>query len=46
MGKLGVQLNTTFQVALGDNFYFDGVHSATDSRFQVNYVVFHVVCLT
>jgi len=34
MGKLGVQLNTSFQLALGDNFYFDGVKSATDSRFQ------------
>ncbi len=38
MGKLGQELNTSFQLALGDNFYFDGVHSATDSRFQVEYV--------
>lgn len=37
MGKLGVQLNTSFQLALGDNFYFDGVHSATDARFEVIY---------
>ncbi len=36
MGKLGTQLNTSFQLALGDNFYFDGVKSSTDSRFQVN----------
>ena len=35
MGKLGVKLNTTFQLALGDNFYYDGVQSANDSRFQV-----------
>ena len=34
MGKLGTQLNTSFQLALGDNFYFDGVKSSTDSRFQ------------
>jgi len=34
MGKLGVTLNTTFQLALGDNFYFDGVKSPTDSRLQ------------
>ncbi len=37
MGKLGVKLNTTFQLALGDNFYFDGVKSVTDSRFQVQF---------
>lgn len=36
MGKLGVQLNTTFQLALGDNFYFDGVKSSTDTRFEVS----------
>jgi hypothetical protein len=35
MGQMGVQLNTTFQLALGDNFYFDGVQSVNDSRFQV-----------
>ncbi|UJR16223.1 hypothetical protein I4U23_003133 [Adineta vaga] len=34
MGKLGVKLNTTFQLALGDNFYYDGVQSVNDSRFQ------------
>ena len=39
MGKLGVQLNTSFQLALGDNFYFEGVHSAEDSRFQVGDVI-------
>jgi hypothetical protein len=37
MGKLGVQLNTSFQLALGDNFYFEGVKSPKDSRFQVKY---------
>jgi len=37
MGKLGQELNTSFQLALGDNFYFDGVHSANDPRFQVRY---------
>mgnify|MGYP002384452481 CR=1 FL=1 len=35
MGKLGTQLNTSFQLALGDNFYYDGVKSATDPRFEV-----------
>lgn len=36
MGKVGVQLNTTFQLALGDNFYFDGVKSPNDARFEVS----------
>lgn len=35
MGEMGTKLNTTFQLALGDNFYFDGVTSVTDPRFQV-----------
>jgi tartrate-resistant acid phosphatase type 5 len=35
MGTLGVKLNTTFQLALGDNFYYDGVKAVNDSRFQV-----------
>lgn len=35
MGKLGKELNTTFQLALGDNFYFDGVQTANDPRFEV-----------
>ncbi|UJR16222.1 hypothetical protein I4U23_003132 [Adineta vaga] len=34
MGILGQKLNTSFQLALGDNFYFDGVKSANDSRFE------------
>ncbi|CAF1584143.1 unnamed protein product [Rotaria magnacalcarata] len=34
MGKMGKKLNTSFQLALGDNFYFDGVQSAKDPRFQ------------
>jgi tartrate-resistant acid phosphatase type 5 len=37
MGKLGVKLNTSFQLALGDNFYYDGVKSVNDSRFQVKF---------
>ena len=36
MGKLGVQLNTSFQLALGDNFYFEGVKSPNDPRFDVS----------
>ena len=35
MGKMGAKLNTSFQLALGDNFYFDGVQSVDDSRFYV-----------
>lgn len=35
MGKMGTKLNTSFQLALGDNFYFDGVQSVSDHRFQV-----------
>jgi len=35
MGKMGVKLNTTFQLALGDNFYYEGVKTVNDSRFQV-----------
>ena len=37
MGQLGAKLNTTFQLALGDNFYYDGVTSTTDPRFQVRF---------
>jgi len=37
MGKLGVQLNTTFQLALGDNFYYDGVKTVNDPRFQTTF---------
>lgn len=36
MGQMGLKLNTTFQLALGDNFYYDGVKAVNDSRFQVN----------
>ena len=36
MGKMGQALNTSFQLALGDNFYFEGVQSPDDARFQVN----------
>jgi hypothetical protein len=37
MGQLGVKLNTSFQLALGDNFYYDGVKSPTDPRFEVQF---------
>jgi tartrate-resistant acid phosphatase type 5 len=37
MGKLGVTLNTSFQLALGDNFYYDGVKTVDDPRFQVQF---------
>jgi tartrate-resistant acid phosphatase type 5 len=35
MGALGAKLNTTMQLALGDNFYYDGVKSTADPRFEV-----------
>jgi hypothetical protein len=38
MGKLGRQLNTSFQLALGDNFYYKGVQSVDDARFQVDHL--------
>lgn len=37
MGKMGARLNTSFQLALGDNFYYQGVESVTDPRFQVRF---------
>ncbi len=40
MGKLGVKLNTTFQLALGDNFYYEGVRNVNDPRFQVQFLFF------
>ena len=52
MGKLGKKLNTSFQLALGDNFYFDGVQSVNDPRFKVRliflidkYYSFHIYIL-
>lgn len=35
MGNLGEKLNTSFQLALGDNFYYHGVQSVDDPRFKV-----------
>lgn len=39
MGQLGVTLNTSFQLALGDNFYYSGVKAVNDSRFQVDFTL-------
>lgn len=39
MGKMGERLNTSFQLALGDNFYYQGVQSVTDPRFQVQFLL-------
>ena len=35
MAQLAEHYDTQFQVALGDNFYFDGVANVSDKRFQV-----------
>jgi len=40
MGKIGTQLDTSFQLALGDNFYTYGVESVGDSRFQVIRIIY------
>ncbi len=36
MGKLAETLDIQFVLALGDNFYFDGVKDVEDPRFQVS----------
>lgn len=36
MKNVAAAENTHFQFALGDNFYFDGVTSVDDERFNVN----------
>ena len=36
MGKFVSSSNSKFVLALGDNFYFDGVKSVEDPRFQVS----------
>lgn len=33
--------DTQFQVALGDNFYYEGVRDVHDKRFQVSFSVLH-----
>ena len=37
MAKMTSLYKTQFQLALGDNFYFDGVKDVNDKRFDVNY---------
>ena len=36
MTTIGDIFNTQFQLALGDNFYFNGVKDENDKRFKVN----------
>ena len=36
MGKIADYLDTQFVLALGDNFYFDGVKDVADPRFKVS----------
>lgn len=36
MGVVAETLNTQFLLALGDNFYFDGVKDVDDKRFYVS----------
>lgn len=35
MEELSQKYNTLFQLAIGDNFYFNGVTDSNDKRFQV-----------
>ena len=35
MGRVADQYDSQFLLALGDNFYFDGVTNVHDDRFQV-----------
>lgn len=37
MTKYAISHNTKFQIALGDNFYFNGVKNAQDQRFKNTY---------
>ena len=37
MGKFANSMGTRFQLALGDNFYFDGVKDVNDKRFEVSH---------
>jgi tartrate-resistant acid phosphatase type 5 len=46
MTKYAKAYNTKFQIALGDNFYFDGVKNAKDQRFQVKSIVYKKYLLT
>ncbi len=40
MTKYAYMHNVKFQVALGDNFYFDGVKNDSDKRFKVSNKIF------
>lgn len=42
MKNVAAAENTHFQFALGDNFYFDGVTSVDDPRFNVETCLFHI----
>lgn len=35
IGKVATMYNTSFNLGIGDNFYFDGVKNEHDKRFQV-----------
>lgn len=39
MKSVAAAENTHFQFALGDNFYFDGVTSVDDERFNVRFLL-------
>ncbi len=38
MGEIADQLDIQFTLALGDNFYFDGVKDVGDARFKVHII--------
>lgn len=44
MAKVTERLKTSFNLALGDNFYFDGVTDVDDVRFKV-YLKMIIACI-
>lgn len=42
MNKLTKKMPVHFTLALGDNFYFDGVKNVNDPRFQVGHYFYFI----
>jgi hypothetical protein len=45
MDQLSKTEGAQFQIALGDNFYFEGVDDVNDKRFHVREIIFNVSLL-